>query len=400
VIALGVLVAGCQPASQPGPATTESSPTGQSSAVATPPDAASSATAPGSTSTLSPSAVATTVAGPDGPPRWVEVAAGFDAPVATIVDPRTGDLLVVELPGRIKRLDGSTVLDLTDRVTSGGERGLLDATTTPDGDRLLVHYSGDEGATTLASFPLQPSGADVLADRDEETVLLTLDQPAANHNGGSIVFGPDGYLYMALGDGGGANDRFGNGDDLDTPLGAILRLDVTTDPGAALPAPDNPWVDGGGDPRVWVSGVRNPWRITHDGSHWFVADVGQGAVEEVTIVPADAGPHDLGWPSWEGDVCRLEPCDDTALAPVHTLRHSDGVCSILGGAIATTPAFDSGTYYFTDLCDPRVWRLDPDTGQVEADAALPSPALALDVDVDGSVVALTQSGQLLVRRRG
>ena len=336
---------------------------------------------------------------PDSPARWVEVAVGFEGPVATLVDPRNGDLLVVQLPGRIARLDGTTVLDLSDRVTTGGERGLLDATTTPDGQRLLVHYSGAGGATTLSSFPLSAAGEAVLADRDDETVLLTLDQPASNHNGGSIVFGPDGYLYMALGDGGAGNDRFGNGANLDTPLGAILRLDVTSDPTAALPAPDNPFVDGGGDPRVWVSGVRNPWRITHDGTRWFVADVGQDAVEEVTLVPADAGPHDLGWPSWEGDVCRLEPCDDDSLAPVHTLRHADGVCSIIGGAVAEAPAVDAGTYYFTDLCDPQVWRLDATSGRVVPDASLPSSALALDLDVDGSVVALTQTGSVLVRTR-
>lgn len=395
-VAMAIALAACtgdEPATQP-PLTLGTTP-----AADTPAPATTTPGVPGSAPPATVSPTPTPAPAPEDPPRWVEVASGFEAPVATLVDPRSGDLLVVQLPGRIARLDGTTVLDLTDRVTTGSERGLLDATTTPDGQRLLVHYSGDDGATTLSSFPVLAAGDDLLADRDRESVLLTIPQPAGNHNGGSLVFGPDDWLYLALGDGGGANDRFGNGDDLATPLGAILRLDVVSEPGVALPAPDNPYVDGGGDPRIWVSGVRNPWRITHDGTRWFVADVGQDAVEEVTVVPGDAGPHDLGWPSWEGDVCRLQPCDEDSLPPVHTLRHADGVCSVIGGAVAEAPAVDAGTYYFTDLCDPQVWRLDPATGSVVPDAALPSAALALDLDVDGSVVALTQSGTLYVRTR-
>lgn len=333
------------------------------------------------------------------PAQWRVLASGFDGPVATLVDPRTDDLLVVQLDGQIRRLDGTTVLDISDRVTSGGEQGLLDATTSPDGTRLFVHYSGEAGITTLSSFPVAPPGSDQLADPADETVLLTANQPAANHNGGSVLFGPDGSLYLALGDGGGGNDQFGNADDLDTPLGAILRLDVDTDPSTALPAPDNPYVDGGGDARIWVSGVRNPWRITHDGDQWYIADVGQSAIEEVSIIPADAGPHDLGWPACEGDECRLAPCDGAVVAPVATLTHEDGACSIIGGAVAGLPEADIGTYYFTDLCDQRVWRLDPTTGAVEQDGELPAPALALDLDVDGSVVALTRDGDILVRGR-
>lgn len=381
---------------------TEPVPDSQSTALGAPSSAATSPTASPSgqpSSSLSTSREVVdepTLADPAG---WEIVAEGFDAPVATVVDPRTGDLLVVQQPGRISRLDGTVVLDLSDRVTAGGERGLLDATITPDGTRVIVHYSGDDGATTLASLAVAGAGTDQLADPSDEIDLLSISQPAGNHNGGSVVFGPDGYLHLALGDGGGGNDTYGNGDNLATPLGAILRLDIDSDPSQALPAPDNPYVDGGGDPRIWVSGVRNPWRITHDGQRWFVADVGQNAVEEVTVVPADAGPHDLGWPAWEGDVCRLDPCDDTSVAPVTTLSHADGACSILGGAVASVPAVDAGTYYFTDLCDRRVWRLDPGNGAVEVDSELPSPALALDLDVDGSVVALTQTGEVLVRTR-
>ena len=406
---LGVAAAtmACSPSSSQAPATPAASASSSDSdvpaTVSSEPSAAPSPTAsPGAadpTSGTDATAEPTSEDDSADPAGWEVVAEGFEAPVATMLDPRSGDLLVVQLGGQVRGLDGTTVLDISDRVTAGGERGLLDVTATPDGTRLLAHYSGDEGATTLASFPVLPAGSEQVADRDGETILMTVAQPAANHNGGTIMFGPDGFLYMALGDGGGGNDQFGNGDNLETPLGAILRLDVDADPATALPAPDNPWVDGGGDARIWASGVRNPWRITHDDGQWFVADVGQNATEEVSIVPADAGPHDLGWPSWEGDQCRLEPCDDQSIQPVATLAHADGACSIIGGAVAARPTIDDGAYFFTDLCDQRVWRLDPSSGEVAPDSQLPSPALALDLDVDGSVVALTRDGAVLVRTR-
>lgn len=335
---------------------------------------------------------------------WEVVAAGFDGPVATVVDPRSDDLLVVELPGRISRLDGTSVLDLTDRVTTGGERGLLDATVTPDGSHLVVHYSGDDGATTLSTFPVLGNDETAIADPDDEQVLLELDQPASNHNGGSIVFGPDGMLYLALGDGGQGNDAFGNGADPTTPLGAILRLDVTSRPGTLQVPEDNPFVGtDAGDDRVWAHGLRNPWRIATDGQRWYVADVGQDAVEEVSIVPATMGPDgvgwDFGWPDWEGEVCRADDCETASIQPVATLTHDAGACSIIGGAIVTAAGPDRGRFFFTDLCDPRVWSVGPD-GEVTSDVPLEEPALALDTDAGGLVVALTRSGRLLRRVGG
>ncbi len=338
-------------------------------------------------------------AGAAGDPAWVEVAAGLDEPAALLVDPRSGKDLVVQLGGRIVELDGTPRLDLSDRVQREGERGLLDAAVTPEGDAVIVHYSAvGDGHTVLSRLPTAPDGD--LADPADEQVLLELAQPASNHNGGSVVFGPDGMLYLALGDGGRANDAFGNGGDPGTPLGAILRLDVTSDPGSLLVPDDNPFVGGGGDERVWAHGLRNPWRIATDGTSWFVADVGQDAVEEVTVVPADGGPHDLGWPAWEGDFCRVDVCDAQASPPVSTLTHADGACSIIGAAVATTPSVDDGAAFWTDFCDTRVWRLGPD-GDVTEDAPLPDgvPAYALDVDRTGAVVALTTDGRVLRRTR-
>lgn len=413
--AVAVLLSACggnaRDDSTTSPATSE--PAGTSTDAAAPPTTSSAAT-PSTDGTgsagVSPSTGPGTPtaaddpppdAGATGDPAWVEVAAGLDEPAATLVDPRSGNDLVVELGGRIVELDGTPRLDLSDRVQRQGERGLLDAAVAPDGDAVFVHYSAAaDGHTVLARLPIAPEGD--LADPADEQVLLELTQPATNHNGGSAVFGPDGMLYLALGDGGRANDAFGNGADPGTPLGAILRLDVTSDPGAVSVPDDNPFVDGGGDERVWAHGLRNPWRIATDGTSWFVADVGQDAVEEMTVVPADAGPHDLGWPAWEGDFCRVDVCDRQPTPPVSTLTHADGACSIIGAAAATTPTADDGAAFWTDFCDPRVWRLDPGSGEVTEDAPLPDgiPAYALDVDRSGAVVALTTDGRVLRRTRG
>lgn len=381
-------------------ATAPSTPTtageGTPTAVATSPSPTSTAT-----STDERAGLATpTPAAATGPASWEVIGGGFDAPVATLVDPRTDELLVVDLPGRIARLDGEVVLDLADRVTTGNERGLLDVTTTPDGSHLVVHYSGQDGATTLSLFELAGDPSSGLADPGAEQVLLTFDQPAGNHNGGSVVFGPDGMLYLALGDGGQGNDAFGFGDDPGHPLGAILRLDVTTRPGSLVVPDDNPFVGTDeGDDRVWAHGLRNPWRIATDGQRWFIADVGQDAVEEVSIVAADTGPHDLGWPEWEGDFCRVDTCETDSTQPVATFTHEDGVCSIIGGAIARVGP-DAGRFFTTDLCDTRVWSVGPD-GDLREDVALPgAAALGLDTDADGNVVALTGDGQVLRRTHG
>lgn len=418
VFTLAALLAGCQaspvgstsPTATPAGPTTGGSTTGGSipSGGTTAPDAIEDAGRDPTPSTPAASpdgdpSTGSPVPGATSPPSWTEVAAGLDEPIALLTDPRTHVDLVVELGGRIVGLDGAVHLDLSDRVERGGERGLLDATITPDGTALIVHYSGTgDGRTVVSRLPVESDPDAGLADPDAEQVLLGLDQPASNHNGGSVVFGPDGLLYVALGDGGRANDAFGNGADPTTPLGAILRLDVTSQPGTVVVPDDNPFVgDPAGDDRVWAHGLRNPWRIATDGEAWFVADVGQDAVEEISIAPATPGPHDFAWPTWEGDRCRVDVCEPQPLPPVATLTHAEGACSIIGMAVASEPAVDAGRALWTDLCDTRVWALDPGTGDVVEDTPLPGnvPALALDVDADGFVVALTTDGRVLRRVR-
>lgn len=274
-----------------------------------------------------------------------EVAAGFDAPVQVVTRPDTGQRWVVEQAGRIRALadDGvTTVVDLTDRVRFGGERGLFAAAFAPgfpEDPRVFVHYSGaPDGRTVVSSLPL--TGEELL-DAGAERVLYTLPQPAGNHNGGMLRFGPDGLLYLALGDGGGGGDTFGHGQDPDSPYASILRFDVS-DPQAA-PAPE-----------IWQYGLRNPWRFTFDEGLLITADVGQDAVEEVNATDAGRAGLNFGWPILEGDECfRARTCDRSGLVlPAVTYEHGDGACSVIGGEVYRGRAIPAlaGHYLYGDLC--------------------------------------------------
>lgn len=332
--------------------------------------------------------------------RWRVAAEGFDAPLQVLALP-DGRVVVLEQPGRISTLDGGdVVLDLADRVVAGGERGLLGAAVHPDGDRLFVHYSGADGRTVVSVFPLGSEGG---TDPGAEQVLLEQAQPAANHNGGSLLFDPDGALVLALGDGGAAGDRFGNGQDPSTVLGALLRFDADGD--TLAPADGNPFLDGGGAPEVWAFGLRNPWRIAFDDEHLYVADVGQDAVEEVDVVARDevAGAN-FGWPILEGSTCyRADECDASGtVQPVAELRHEDGACSLIGGVVVP-PGHASGlggAYLYSDLCDTRLHALrvgedgDVDTAVVRGGELSASP-LGFGTGPDGQVWVGTTDGQVL-----
>lgn len=292
-----------------------------------------------------------------------EVATGLDSPVLVTApegDPRR---FILEQGGRVRMLsDGelSTYLDLSERVTSGGERGLLGLAFHPEfaeNGRLFVHYSGQDGRTVLAEVHA-PDPAGPTADAGTLEVLLELEQPASNHNGGTVTFGPDGMLYLGLGDGGGADDRFGNGQRPDTLYGTILRLDVDGSGdgggGYAVPA-DNPFADGAdGAPEVWLYGLRNPWRFAFDADRIYIGDVGQNAIEEVDVLGADVGGANLGWPILEGTECfATTPCDaDGTVLPVLEYRHADtGGCAIIGGEVYAGEVEPlRGHWFYGDLC--------------------------------------------------
>jgi hypothetical protein len=226
-----------------------------------------------------------------------------------------------------------------------------------------------------------------------------VNQPAANHNGGTIAFGPDGYLFIGLGDGGGGGDTFGTGQPVDDLLGNLLRIDVDGDP-YAIPA-GNPYADSDGADEVWANGLRNPWRFWFDEDLIYIGDVGQNAYEEINVAPADAAGLNYGWPITEGLHC-FEPASDCDLGgltqPVVEVEHGDaGTCSIAGGVVYRGAAIPelTGHYFYSDFCggwlrsfliadgvatDVRDW-----TDQVGA----PGNVVSFGTDAAGEIYLLT-----------
>src|SRR6476646_731863 len=277
-------------------------------------------------------------------------------------------LFVVEQTGGIRIIkDGALLptpfLDISTKITAGGEQGLLGLAFDPDyasTGRFVVHYTDTNGDTHLSHFTVS-SDPDV-ADPASEQVILTADQPYNNHNGGQVLFGPDGMLYLGLGDGGSEGDPQGRGQDLSDLLGSILRLDVRSTSPYSVP-PDNPFVGQAGvQPEVWSYGLRNPWRFSFDRTtgDLYIGDVGQDSFEEVDVAPAAAGSGkglNFGWNIMEGTNCyNASTCNQSGLTlPVLEYPHSEG-CSVTGGYVyrgSVIPALQ-GLYFFGDYCQGTV----------------------------------------------
>ena len=225
--------------------------------------------------------------------------------------------------------------------------------------RLFVNYTDRKGDTVISRF----QAAGDRADPKSEVVLLKIDQPYPNHNGGLVLFGPDGRLYIGTGDGGSAGDPHGNGQKLSTLLGKLLRIDVDGD--TYTVPPDNPWA-GSSEARgeIWAYGLRNPWRFSFDraSGDLYIADVGQNAYEEINIQPGRAAGLNYGWNLAEARHCfEQNPCDQTALAaPAAEYNHADGNgCSVTGGYVYRGPSQPAlqGSYFFGDYCSGRIWSL-------------------------------------------
>jgi glucose/arabinose dehydrogenase len=297
------------------------------------------------------------------------VADGFSQPIyVTHAGDGSGRLFIVEQAGKVWILDEGSVLpdpflDIDSKILSGGERGLLGLAFSPNyktNGHFFVHYSDLVGDTALARYTV--SADPNRADPNSEVIILQQDQPFSNHNGGQIAFGPDGYLYMALGDGGSGGDPLGNGQNKNTLLGKLLRLDVSGSLPYLVP-PDNPFAGGGGRPEVWAWGLRNPWRFSFDrlAGDLYIADVGQNAWEEINFQPAgSAGGANYGWNFMEGGHCYPSPgCDPTPfVAPVAEYSHAEG-CSVTGGYVyrggQATGLY--GAYLYGDYCSGKVWGL-------------------------------------------
>ncbi len=332
----------------------------------------------------------------------------LDSPIAAIPGIQNDSMIVAERAGTIRVLefnDGNPrlsdpVIDISDETSTESERGLLGVALSPDDKRIFLSYTAaGNGTSRLDAFdiaePGTDGGQDLRVDRDSRANLLSVTQPFPNHNGGHIEFGPDGMLYMGLGDGGAGGDPYGNAQKRSTLLGKILRLNPDATGPDDVAAEGNPGFgrDGSGA-EIWLTGVRNPWRFSFDsdtGDLW-IADVGQNTWEEVNLLTRESGlgkGANLGWDLYEGteEFADTDPAPGAAsdgpfVEPVYTYRHDPG-CSITGGVVYRGEKIPSlvGTYLFSDYCDPTIRGLRTD-GPAQAD----SKFNAIDFEVTSSQV--------------
>lgn len=379
--------------------------------------------APGETTTTAPPPEGGTL---DQVDLVVEQVAALERPTTMAARPSSTDLYVGEKNGRIRVIDvteatssrsaryqllDTPILDLSDEVTDQGtEQGLLGLAFSTDGRKLYVSFTAaPDGASVLLEYQLGDRSSVDMASRRE---LLRVEQPYQNHNGGHLVMGADGYLYVGLGDGGSGGDPHGNGQDPTTLLGSILRIDpeggAESGPPYAIP-PGNPFAEGAeAAPETWLFGVRNPWRFSFDratGDLW-VADVGQDDREEINRLPAtggfDAGRGaNLGWNEMEGSA----PYDggenpEGAVLPIHEYTHEEGGCSVTGGYVYRGDAIGplQGAYLFGDYCAPglRAIQVYGDTVVDDRRWDLPVEGLqSFGEDNDGELFLLLADGRVL-----
>jgi glucose/arabinose dehydrogenase len=434
------LLAGCSDSSDD-PVTADTSPDDTSTAVSEP-DGSSTATsagdgdADGSAATTDESGVDSTdststaespglpaAAGPWGElDLTLEPVGALAQPIALASRPGSDDLWLAERDGRVRLIErevdvesGSeqfvqvtdVVVDITDQVSADGEGGLLGIEFSADGDLLYLHYTNTDFDSIVSEMPM----AETTANRNAERVLLRVPQPFSNHNGGDLHVGFDGLLYASLGDGGSGDDPLDSGQDTDTVLGALLRIDPNPSSGAdPYSIPDgNPFADGGGAPEIWAWGLRNPWRFSFDqvtGDLW-IGDVGQGLIEEIDHLPnlGDGSPGraaNLGWNRMEGNDSfkGADPPPDH-VGPIHTYTHENNRCSVTGGYVyrgSLTPAL-GGVYLFADYCSNELFGLERladgsvVVNQLRVDRE-PDNVISFGQGPDGEVYVLESGGRI------
>ena len=321
-------------------------------------------------------------------------------------------LYVVEQGGRVRvvrsgQLQAAPFLDVSDRISSGGERGLLGLAFHPQfatNRRLFVNYTNRQGQTHVAEF--RATSADA-ADVGSERVLLVVPQPFANHNGGALAFDRGGRLFVALGDGGSGGDPLNSGQSLDTLLGKVLRLDVDAGSPYAIPS-DNPFrATAGALPEIWAYGLRNPFRVSVDRAtgDLYIGDVGQNRVEEIDVSLASrGGGENYGWNVLEGSQCYDPPsgCSRAGLTmPVYEYSHGEG-CSVTGGVVyrgCRMPDL-AGTYFFGDFCTGLVRSFRLANGQATEVRdwtgglrGVNSPS-SFGLDADGEIYVVDYDGEV------
>ncbi len=341
-----------------------------------------------------------------------EIASGLAFPVYLTSPPADERLFVLEKDGKVRIIKGGVLLetpflDITELVSKAREQGLLGLAFPPDyasSGRFIVHYTDQNGDTRISSFHV--SADPDVADPASEVPILEADQPFVNHNGGQILFGPDGFLYIGLGDGGSSGDPEGRGQRLDDLLGSILRIDVSSGTSYTVPS-DNPFVGtAGARPEVWSYGLRNPWRFSFDRAtgDLYIADVGQSNWEEINFAAADDGAGrgvNYGWNVMEGSHCYgADFCDQTGLTlPQVEYGHDQG-CSVTGGYVYRGDAVPAlqGHYVYADFCRGFVRSFqagNPSAGMDRPDLEPNGSIASFGEDAAGELYILTEDGRIL-----
>jgi glucose/arabinose dehydrogenase len=319
-------------------------------------------------------------------------------------------LFVVEQAGRVRIIRNGTVvsepfLDITSRVSSGGERGLLSIAFHPQyatNGYVYASFTDLAGDTRIERYTVSPTNADVV-DAASASLVLTVTQPFANHNGGLVLFGPDGLFYVGLGDGGSGGDPQNNGQSTSTLLGKLLRLDVTSATPYAIPT-GNPYIgQTGARAEIWALGLRNPWRFAFDrvGGQLYVADVGQSSREEIHVVAADRPGVNYGWRVLEGSACyNAATCNAQGFErPVLEYSHDEG-CSITGGAVYRGSLIPGivGHYFYSDYCTGFLRSFRYENGQAvdQRDWSVGSlgSVLSFGEDAGGELYILSANGRV------
>jgi glucose/arabinose dehydrogenase len=356
--------------------------------------------------------------GPNGPgpngegPTLERIVTGVGFPVQVVAPMGEQRLFIVDKRGTIRVFEDGALLaepflDVRDLVSDGNEQGLLSVAFHPGysaNGRLFVYYTDRDNDTQVVEYRVSADPNRV--DPNPVVPILSVDQPFNNHNGGLIAFGPDGMLYIALGDGGGGGDPLEAGQSLATLLGALLRIDVDRGNPFTIPA-DNPFVgQAGARGEIWAYGLRNPWRYSFDRQtgELYIADVGQSDREEVNAAQRGAAGLNYGWNTMEGSECFDPPqgCDQSGLTlPVLDYSHDDG-CSVTGGFVYRGVALPelTGLYLYSDFCSGfvRSFRLvgGAATEQREWPELEPSErsVTAFGEDAEGELYIMTDAGNV------
>jgi glucose/arabinose dehydrogenase len=338
------------------------------------------------------------------------VAQGLNQPVYLTAPAGDERLFIVEQPGRIRIVENSRLLDkpfldIRSKVGCCDERGLLSVAFHPQykaNGFLFVDYTDKNGDTRIERYTVSSADRNT-ADSASAKLILAIDQPYANHNGGLNLFGPDGMLYIGMGDGGAQGDPHGNGQNRNVLLGKLLRINV--DRGEPYSIPNgNPFAAGGGKPEIWALGLRNPWRFAFDKGPGllYIADVGQNRYEELNISPVTAAGANYGWNAMDGNGCfRNAGCSTAGMQkPALIYEHDDGNCSIIGGFVYRGRKIPEiqGEYFYSDYCNSWVKSVSFANGRPSQPRQWMSRSLGSIVsfgeDAQGELYICSQNGRV------